>query len=436
MARKKAAGKAETRRAARRSTGKATNRRSGRAPARRRSRRRPLGQRLLAMARRLPVGLRGLSLMALAGVVLVLLLDGGDGRRPLPPVPPAGSSTAVLPVPPVRPLPAPPDEQRIAALQLDEREAPPLPPVRAARDTAAAAPAPVASAADGPVPAVPGTATTAGPEAPAIAALPPPQPAAPRLPAARPTGRALEPALPPREAALAVIIDDVGVAQGWAQRAVRLPAPVTLAFLPYARHLDELTGLARARGHEIFLHLAMEPEGSADPGPNALLASLDEQEMRRRIVWAIGRVPGAVGANNHMGSRLTADSAAMRIVMDELREAGLLFVDSMTTPRSVAGATAVAFGIPETMRDVFLDNEAEPEAIRRQLERAVGVARRKGSAVAIGHPYPATMEVLERWLPEAGRRGIRLVTASRMIELRRCDGGSGCVLDVHAQARP
>ncbi|MDF1587196.1 divergent polysaccharide deacetylase family protein [Marinimicrococcus flavescens] len=417
MARKKVAAKPTARR---------TAKRPARAPARRRHHRRgSWWQRLTRLTGSVPFGLRDISLVALAGLVLVLWLDRGE-RRPAAPAPRA-SYTAPMPAAPAA-RPTAPSPERIAVLQRDEREAPPLPaPVR---------PAPQAIAPAEPPPSIPpaaaGSVQTAGlPTLPAPAAIP-------RLPAARPEGPALRPAVPPApaSAAVAIIIDDVGVAQGWARRAVRLPAPVTLAFLPYADHLPELTAEARANGHEIFLHLAMEPQGNADPGPNALLASLGEEELRRRITWAIGRVPDAVGANNHMGSRLTAEAAPMRVVMDELRRAKLLFVDSMTTPASVAGATAAVFGIPHTNRDVFLDNEAEAGAISAQLARAERLARRNGTAVAIGHPYPATMKVLESWLPEARRRGIRLVSASEMIEIRRCgDGAAGCLLNARAEAR-
>lgn len=241
-----------------------------------------------------------------------------------------------------------------------------------------------------------------------------------------------------RHAAVALIVDDLGLSGPSARRAIRLPGPLTLAFLPYGGLTPELAREARAAGHEVFVHLPMEPVGSADPGPMALLSSLGADELRRRLLWAIGRVPGATGVNSHMGSRLTADPQAMAVVMGELARLGLPFVDSMTTAASIAGGLALQAGVPATARDVFLDNEPSPAAIRAQLERVERLARRAGSAVAIGHPYPATLEVLAEWLPRATRRGLRLVPATSMIELRGCSrelaGEGGCLLRATSEA--
>lgn len=232
--------------------------------------------------------------------------------------------------------------------------------------------------------------------------------------------------------ALTVIIDDLGLNGPATRRTIRLPGPLTLAFLPYGESTPELAREAKASGHEVFLHLAMEPLGNEDPGPMALLSGLGSEELRRRLHWALGRVPGASGVNNHMGSRLTADPRAMAVVMDELGRLGLPFVDSMTTGASVAARVALAAGVPTTARDLFLDNDPVPAAILAQLERAERLARRTGSAVAIGHPYPATLQVLADWLPGAVARGLVLVPATAMIELRGCAGEllgrGGCLL--------
>lgn len=225
--------------------------------------------------------------------------------------------------------------------------------------------------------------------------------------------------------ALTVILDDLGLSAPATRRAIRLPGPLTLAFLPYGELVGDLAREAEAAGHEVFLHLAMEPLGQEDPGPMALLSGLGADELRRRLHWAFGRVPGAVGVNNHMGSRLTADARAMAVVMGELARLGLPFVDSMTTPASVAGRVALAGGVPTTARDVFLDNDPAAPAILAQLERAERLARRTGSAVAIGHPYPTTLQVLAAWLPRAAERGLRLVPATAMIEVRGCSGEPG-----------
>lgn len=214
---------------------------------------------------------------------------------------------------------------------------------------------------------------------------------------------------------VAIVLDDVGPQAANARRAVALPAPLTLAFLPYAENLPALTAAARRRGHEILVHLPMEPLGTADPGPHALRAGLDRAELLRRLDWSLARFDGYVGVNNHMGSRLTADAVAMETVLGALKGRGLLFLDSRTTPDTVAGATARRLGVPTAERDVFLDNVIESQAIAAQLAEMEARARRNGAAVAIGHPHPATLDALEAWLRAAPARGIAVVPLSAII---------------------
>ena len=205
-----------------------------------------------------------------------------------------------------------------------------------------------------------------------------------------------------------------------ARRAIDLPAPVTLSFLPYGYELDRLTAAAAARGHDVFLHMPLEPMGSADPGPNALLTSLSPAEVARRLAWDFARLPGAVGVNNHMGSRGTADPALMLAVLSEVKRRRLVFVDSLTTPLSVVPAIAGRLGVPLATRDVFLDNEPTTDAVQARLAEAERLARRHGSAIAIGHPFPATLALLADWLPDAERRGVRLVTARSLTRQEPC----------------
>lgn len=215
---------------------------------------------------------------------------------------------------------------------------------------------------------------------------------------------------------IAVIIDDMGIDRPRSARAARLPAPLTLAYLPYARKLRAQTAEARARGHELLVHLPMEAlRGDEDPGPNALLDRLDPGELRRRLVWSLRRFPGFVGVNNHMGSRLTRDGARMALVMVELKKRGLLFVDSRTSIRSVAARVAREARVPTAERDVFLDHVDDPEAVRVQLRLVEQLARLQGFAVAIGHPRDATLDALKNWIGDATARGFVLVPVSSVI---------------------
>jgi polysaccharide deacetylase 2 family uncharacterized protein YibQ len=264
--------------------------------------------------------------------------------------------------------------------------------------------------------------------APPPAPLPPepvlPAPAAPVVPPAAPVialpaWQAFAVPVTAKLPMIAVIIDDMGLDRRRSARIVALTAPLTISFMTYADHLDDQAAAARARGHELMMHMPMQPiSESFDPGPDVLTDQLPAAELRRRIDHDLDRFQGYVGVNNHMGSRFTADAAGMRIVMEELHQRGLLFIDSLTTGKSVGLATARQMDVPAAARDVFLDDVDDETAIVAQLAKAEAEARRTGSAIAIGHPHDNTIAALIRWLPGLAQRGVMLVPVSAVVKQR------------------
>jgi polysaccharide deacetylase 2 family uncharacterized protein YibQ len=233
--------------------------------------------------------------------------------------------------------------------------------------------------------------------------------------------------------ALALVIDDLGFNRRAAAALNRLPGPLTLAFLPYATKLDEQARAARAAGHELLVHVPMEPRGQESPGPNALTSQLEPAELVSRLRTQLRSFRGFVGINNHMGSLLTADAERMAIVMAELRRLGLLFLDSRTTPQSVAAREAERIGVPHTHRDVFIDHDLDRASVLRALERATQIARHHGHAVAIGHPHDVTIQALEAWLPTLERLEVALVPISAIAARRSCASGVLLVADACAR---
>lgn len=219
---------------------------------------------------------------------------------------------------------------------------------------------------------------------------------------------------------VAIIIDDLGVNRRNSRRAIALRGPLTLAFLTYARRPERLIEAARAAGHELLLHVPMEPGSDlVDPGPNVLRSDLPPDELVRRLAWGLDRFDGYVGINNHMGSKFTVSPSAMARVMFELKARGLLFVDSLTAPDSVGARMARHLDVPYVERDLFLDNQPGVPYIHRQLARLEAVARARGYGVAIGHPYDSTIEVLGEWLASAEARGFAVVPVSAVVRYRR-----------------
>ena len=214
---------------------------------------------------------------------------------------------------------------------------------------------------------------------------------------------------------LAVIIDDVGLDVVAARRLIALDAPVTLSILPYADAASALAREAGAAGREGFVHLPMEPVGVEDPGPHALTEFQSPSEMASRIGWAFSRVPGAVGFNNHMGSRLTSDRRAMDAMFSASDlPRSMLFVDSLTHPRSQAASAAQAAGLTAMTRDVFLDHVPDEASVSVQLNQALALALQNGQAIAIGHPRPETLAVLADLSRRAEAVGVELVTISAL----------------------
>ena len=217
---------------------------------------------------------------------------------------------------------------------------------------------------------------------------------------------------------IVVIIDDMGLDPRMAERIIALPGPLTLSFLPYAREVETLAEQARSAGAETMLHLPMEPLGHEDPGPNALRLGMTGADFVKTLEWNLSRFDGYAGVNNHMGSRLTADKAAMKTILAHLKGEGLFFLDSITTAQTAVREAGAAVGAEIFERDVFLDAEiGNVEAVKAQLELVERIALETGYAVAIGHPHETTIEALGPWLTSAPARGFEIVTVSALIDI-------------------
>jgi polysaccharide deacetylase 2 family uncharacterized protein YibQ len=274
------------------------------------------------------------------------------------------------------------------------------------------------------------------PERSPLPVRPPLRDARPPVPAARPQWLANAVQTqhrPGTNPMIAIVIDDAGVARARTERAIDLPPPLTIAFIPYSRNLTQQTRRARQNGHELLLHIPMEAGSSTvDPGPNALLTSLDGDEIMRRFRWALSRFDGYVGVNNHMGSKFMARPDLLEPLLLEMHARGLMFLDSRTDRTTVGADLARGMELPHASRQVFLDNDLDADKIAAQLAELERVARRRGHAIAIGHPHDVTVDVLAKWIPEVRARGFDLVPVSAVVKL---DYGAGVGSQLAAATR-
>jgi hypothetical protein len=219
-----------------------------------------------------------------------------------------------------------------------------------------------------------------------------------------------------RRGRAALVIDDLGQNPRHLERLTALGIPLTLSILP---DLPHSRGIAESAGEldlEVLLHVPMEPYDFPEkhPGPGALLSAMTVEEMRAQLGRDLDAVPGVVGVNNHMGSRLTADARAMDILMKELKSRNLLFLDSKTSPRSLGFDTAYRYNLLAAQRDIFIDAHDDEEFIKGQIRKLLDLARNRGNAIGIGHPYSTTLDVLDEMREEILSSGVEWVTVSSL----------------------
>ena len=215
---------------------------------------------------------------------------------------------------------------------------------------------------------------------------------------------------------IAIVIDDAGLDQPRTARTIGLPGPVTISYLPYARDLQRQVNDARGRGHEVMLHMPMEPSSAlVDPGPHALRTGFDRDKILGEMTWMLDRFDGYVGVNNHMGSKFTSDPERMQVVMEVMKSRGLLFLDSKTSAKSVGFSMARQYDVPALERDVFIDDADDATKIAEMLARTEKVATNQGFAIAIGHPRDLTLEALQKWIPAIQAKGFVLVPVTDIL---------------------
>ncbi len=234
---------------------------------------------------------------------------------------------------------------------------------------------------------------------------------------------------------IAIIIDDMGDRLAEGLRATRLPGSVANAILPDTPHAKRLAEAAHREGKEVLLHLPMESTQGNPLGPGAVTLNMTHGEFQQTVEHDLQAIPHVTGINNHMGSLITQHPGHMQWLMEAMRHhPSLFFVDSRTTDRTVAQQLAEENAVRSSRRDIFLDDDVDPAAIEAQFERLIAVAKRTGSAIGIGHPYPETLALLEARLPQLHQRdGVHLVSVSKVISLQQSEGRLWHASSSHSQ---
>lgn len=362
-------------------TGKSSERRAGNA-----------AKRSPRSSSRVPALLPSLAVWVIAAVILAGLVYWGRTFK-------TGPQDASL-------------KQQIAAEPLNEPKRVPVVPTAPREDRAASPPQVKPAQPERPAPAPPAAHSTPNPETKEFDKIVSVQP----IPQKTPSPVRPEPT--PTIAQVAIVIDDFGQDLGVAKKFLNLPLAITYSVLPFQAHSEEILQLAAGHGHEVILHLPMEPVAypRISPGRGALLVAMSENKIRQTVVAALDTYPNISGVNNHMGSKFTTQPEAMKVVLAELKRRGLYFLDSFTTDQSVGYSIARELDIPTRRRDIFLDHENTETFVRSQIRQLIRKAKLQGAAVAIGHPYNATYKVLLEEAPRFRKEGIVVVYSGQLIK--------------------
>lgn len=220
------------------------------------------------------------------------------------------------------------------------------------------------------------------------------------------------------KAKLAIIIDDMGGSLSEARSLVAIKVPLTFSLIPGLRFDKKISEYASEQHIETMIHIPMQSKGWPRQRleANGLLVSMSSDEIEQRVSAFLERFPIAVGVNNHMGSEFTAEEEKMTTVLQMLKNNNLFFIDSVTSPTSKGIEVAEKIGIKSAKRNVFLDNKQERSYITGQINQAVKIAIKNGSAIAICHPHVATITTLAAVLPGLAKRGVELVPVSQLVK--------------------
>jgi hypothetical protein len=217
-------------------------------------------------------------------------------------------------------------------------------------------------------------------------------------------------------AQVAIIIDDMGMDMEIARKLGAIDADITFSILPQEKYTQEVGEYLHKHGKEVLLHQPMEGGNGKNPGLGAIFHDSDPAQAQKTLEESLGRVPMALGVNNHMGSVVTQNEVIMKALFSTIKEHGLFFIDSITTGNSVCRVVAAQEKLPFQARDVFLDNDQSYQYIAGQLDELVVVAKHRGEAIGICHPHPATAEVLVKEVPRLKEKGIEVVRVSRLVD--------------------
>lgn len=220
---------------------------------------------------------------------------------------------------------------------------------------------------------------------------------------------------------IAIVIDDFGIDNPGTQQMLELGIPLTAAIMPNLMYSQKESELLHNLGYQIIIHMPIESKNGHPEwlGPGALTTNLSTQELRNRLNHSVEQIPYAVGISNHMGSKGTENPKIVAAIVETAKEHNLMILDSRTSEATILAQEAKKAGVISGTRDVFLDNSADLNSIKKQLRLLITKAKTSGKAIGIGHVGPQgpnTARAIREILPEMTAQGIQLVPLSEILQ--------------------
>ncbi|MCM8767543.1 MAG: divergent polysaccharide deacetylase family protein [Candidatus Omnitrophica bacterium] len=217
---------------------------------------------------------------------------------------------------------------------------------------------------------------------------------------------------------VAIIIDDVGWNLSIIKEIEKINQPLTLSILPKAPYSKKILNQLKDKNYQFILHLPLEPQPPSQCLDKGLITTeMSDEEIKKTFEDNINDfLPYIKGINNHMGSLYTTNEEKMRVLLENVKEKNLFFVDSLTSSKSCGYRIAKQLGIKAGKRDVFLDTSPDPEEINKKIDEIIKIAKEKGNVIAIGHAKPSTLNILRNRLSDFEENGIKIVPLESLLE--------------------
>lgn len=217
--------------------------------------------------------------------------------------------------------------------------------------------------------------------------------------------------------AVVIIMKGLGLSASTTEAALQLPTEVTFGFSPYAPSLVRWSKIAHQQGREFLLQVPMETYDTRtnNPGPYALMSASPKEDNITRLKMLLSLTNNYEGIYSDQNEKFSHNIASIRPILKELKKMGVYYVYGNGYSNHTMIQTADDIDYPMLISDMVIDSDISVEGINDGIKKMVNLAKRKGYVVAMAHPYPMTIRILEQWLPDASEQGVRVMPVSALL---------------------